>query len=81
MELALKYKQKQLKSPLNYIGGKYRLLNQISPLFPNEIDNFIDLFAGGCNVGINAEAEKVFFNDNLTFLVEMYQTFQFSMII
>ncbi len=76
MKLSLKNKQKQLKSPLNYIGGKYRLLSQISPLFPNETDNFIDLFAGGCNVGVNAEAEKVFFNDNLTFLIEMYQTFQ-----
>lgn len=76
MELKIKNKQKQLKSPLNYIGGKYRLLRQILPLFPNEIDNFIDLFAGGCNVGINAEANTVFFNDNLTFLIEMYQIFQ-----
>ena len=76
MEIALKHRYKQLKSPLNYIGGKYRLLSQILPLLPNEMDNFIDLFAGGCNVGINVEAEKVFFNDNLTFLVEMYKTFQ-----
>ncbi len=78
MELVVKYQhqQKLLKSPLNYIGGKYRLLNQISTLFPNEINNFIDLFAGGCNVGINIEANKVFFNDNLTFLIEMYKTFQ-----
>ena len=76
MEIALKHRHKQLKSPLNYIGGKYRLLSQILPFFPKQIDNFIDLFAGGCNVGINVDANKVFFNDNLTFLIEMYQKFQ-----
>ena len=37
---------------------------------------FIDLFAGGCNVGINVNANKIYFNDNLTYLIEMYQTFQ-----
>ena len=70
------YKLKQIKSPLNYIGGKAKLLDQILPLFPNEIDNFIDLFAGGCNVGINVSANKVYCNDILTYLIEMYKTFQ-----
>lgn len=65
-----------IKSPLNYIGGKAKILNQILPLFPTEIDNFIDLFAGGCNVGINVDAEKIYFNDNLTYLIEMYKAFQ-----
>ena len=46
----------KIKSPLNYIGGKAKILDQILPLFPKEIDNFIDLFAGGCNVGINVNA-------------------------
>jgi DNA adenine methylase len=65
-----------IKSPLNYIGGKkIKILNQILPLFPKEIDNFIDLFAGGCNVGINVNANKIYFNDNLTYLIEMYQMF------
>lgn len=62
-----------IKSPLNYIGGKFRILKQILPLFPSNINNFVDLFAGGCNVGINVKAKTVYFNDNLTFLIEMYQ--------
>ncbi|MEN9881033.1 MAG: hypothetical protein RLZZ308_216 [Candidatus Parcubacteria bacterium] len=65
-----------IKSPLNYIGGKYKILNQILPYFPNNINNFVDLFAGGCNVGINVKANKVYFNDNLTYLIEMYKVFQ-----
>lgn len=65
-----------IRSPLNYIGGKSKLLPQILPLFPNEINTFVDLFAGGCNVGININANKIIFNDNLIYLIEMYQAFQ-----
>ena len=68
--------KQHIKSPLNYIGGKTKLLPQLLPLFPKEIDNFIDLFAGGCNVGINVKAKKIHFNDNLVYLIEMYQAFQ-----
>lgn len=52
-----------IKSPLNYVGGKYKILPQIMPLFPPDINKFIDLFAGGCNVGINIKANKVLCND------------------
>jgi len=69
-------KKNYIKSPLNYIGGKYKILDQILPLFPKKIDNFIDLFAGGCNVGINTSAKKVYLNDNLTFLIEMFREFK-----
>jgi DNA adenine methylase len=71
-----KITQRVVKSPLNYIGGKSKLLEQILPLFPKEIKVFVDLFAGGCNVGLNVKAEKVICNDNLKFLIEMYQKFQ-----
>jgi len=67
---------KRIKSPLNYIGGKQKLLEQILPLFPNNINTFVDLFSGGCNVGINVTANNILFNDNLSFLVEMYKEFQ-----
>jgi adenine-specific DNA-methyltransferase len=52
-----------IKSPLNYIGGKFKLLPQIIPQFPPNIDTFIDLFSGGGNVGINVAAKKIIFND------------------
>ncbi len=62
-------------SPLNYIGGKKRLLNQIIPLFPKKISTFVDLFCGGCNVGINIDANKIIFNDNIIYLIDMYNYF------
>lgn len=52
-----------IKSPLNYVGGKFKLLPQILPLFPNNINRFVDLFCGGGNVGVNVKAQKVICND------------------
>ena len=66
---------KLVKSPLNYIGGKYKLLNQILPLFPDEIDTFVDLFSGGANVGINVKANKYVFNDMNSRINEMFRYF------
>jgi adenine-specific DNA-methyltransferase len=67
---------KYLKSPLNYIGGKYKLLPQILPLFPCQIGTFVDLFAGGCNVAINIKADKIICNDINTKIIDMYRAFQ-----
>ena len=64
-----------IASPMNYIGGKYKLLPQILPLFPKKINTFVDLFCGGCNVGINVQAKNTIFNDNLSYLVDLYKQF------
>ena len=37
-------RDKPIASPLNYIGGKYKLLPQIFPLFPDNVDTFVDIF-------------------------------------
>jgi len=52
-----------IKSPLNYVGGKYKLLKDIIPLFPEDINAFVDLFGGGFNIGINVKAAHVIYND------------------
>ena len=63
-----------IQSPLNYTGGKYKLLPQILPLFPEHIDTFVDLFCGGCNVGINVNAERYIYNDLDEHLLYLYNT-------
>lgn len=68
-------KHQYIKSPLNYIGGKYRLLKQIIPLFPKEINTFVDLFSGGANVGINVRANYHIFNDMNDRINEMFRFF------
>jgi len=69
---------KFLKSPLNYTGGKHKLLKQIAPLFPAKIDTFVDLFAGGCNVAVNVDAKKIIANDINTDIIELYKFFKSS---
>ena len=65
-----------IKSPLNYTGGKYKLLHDIIPGFPTNIDNFVDLFTGGLNVGINITANTIYANDQIDYLIELYEYFQ-----
>ena len=65
-----------IQSPLNYTGGKFKLLPQILPLFPQNIDTFVDLFCGGCNVGINVDCNKVIYNDLDEHLLYLYNTFK-----
>lgn len=62
-----------IQSPLNYTGGKFKLLPQL-PSFPNNIHTFVDLFCGGCNVGINVKAQKHIYNDTNRYLLYLYNT-------
>lgn len=65
-----------IKSPLNYIGGKYKLLPQILPLFPEQINTFVDLFAGGLDVSINVKAEHIICNDINNYVIGIFEYFQ-----
>lgn len=56
-------KENLIKSPLNYIGGKFKLLPQILPRFPDNINTFVDLFCGGGNVSVNVKANKIYGTD------------------
>jgi len=52
-----------VKSPLNYTGGKYKLLGPITERLPQNFKTFIDLFGGGFNVGANIDCEHIVYND------------------
>jgi len=69
-------KKNYVKSPLNYIGGKYKLLSQIEPIFPKNINKFVDLFGGGLNVGINVKADKIIYNDIINHLIDLFKEFK-----
>lgn len=55
--------KKYTRSPIFYMGNKHKLLKQIIPLFPKNIENFYDLFGGGGVVTINVEATNKYYND------------------
>lgn len=68
--------KKYIKSPMNYIGGKYKLIPQILPHFPNYIGTFVDLFSGGCNVSINVNANRMICNDINKKIIELFEAFK-----
>ncbi len=51
------------RSPLFYVGDKYKLLKEIKEYFPINIDRFIEPFLGGGSVFLNINASKYFLND------------------
>jgi len=51
-----------LKCPINYVGNKYSLLNQLLPLLP-ETNNFVDLFGGSFTLGINKDSDNLYYNE------------------
>lgn len=70
------YNKMFVKSPLNYTGGKFKILNAILSSFPSRINTFVDLFAGGFNVGINVDAEHIICNDLIHHVIDLYRYFR-----
>lgn len=63
------------RSPIPYMGNKYKLLKDIIPLFPKECDIFLDGFGGSGVVSMNYQGTKETiyneFNENIISLIEM----------
>jgi len=67
-------KETYLQSALNYTGGKYKLLKQILPLFPENIKNFYDVFAGSATVAINSKNwGKTIINDFDSNIISLFE--------
>ena len=64
-----------VNTPFNYTGNKFKLLNQILPLFDYDKDYFVDLFTGGGSVYTNVlgRYKKVLANDIITDLVNIHE--------
>lgn len=65
---------KYIKSPINYIGCKHKLLTSILPLFPQNIDTFVDLFCGSGTIGLNVKSDKHVYNDINYKVLEILKT-------
>ncbi len=56
-------KSKIYRSPLFYVGDKYKLYAEISRYFPKRINRFIEPFTGGGSVSLNVSAKEYLLND------------------
>ena len=68
-------KKEIIRSPLYYLGDKYKLFSQLYNFFPANINNFYDVFAGGGTVIANVNAKKIFYNDINKKLVDIIKIF------
>ncbi|MCT7547109.1 DNA adenine methylase [Aliarcobacter butzleri] len=51
------------RSPMFYVGDKYKLIKEIKQYFPKNINTFIEPFVGGGTVFLNVEANSYILND------------------
>ena len=69
-------KDVKYESPLNYIGNKARMIDELKYFFPKNIETFIDGFGGGFNVGINSNANTVIYNELNHFVKALVESFR-----
>lgn len=72
----IKGNNKTTQSPLNYTGGKYKILDQLIEKFPKDIDMFFDVFSGGGNVGVNMNSKEIICVDNNDRLISLFNYLQ-----
>lgn len=61
------------RSPLFYIGDKYKLLNEIIPKFSQNIQRWIEPFVGGGSVFLNIQAQSYCLNDINSWVIQLHQ--------
>ena len=64
-----------IQNPISYPGNKNKLLKELTPLFPQDIDTFVDIFCGSGVVGVNSAAHNILCNDNNPYTIEVLQYF------
>jgi DNA adenine methylase len=64
---------KTYRSPLFYVGDKYKLYPKIRKYFPKTINRFIEPFTGGGSVFLNVNANEFLLNDIDTNVINIHQ--------
>lgn len=64
------------RSPLFYVGDKYKLMPQLKNLFPDNIENYIEPFVGGGSSFLNTDAKNYFLNDNNEWVIKIHNELQ-----
>lgn len=67
---------KAIRSPLFYVGDKYKLMPQLLEVFPKNINNYYDVFSGGGSASINVTANHFYMNDLNANVMELHRFLQ-----
>ena len=66
-------KKTTLRSPLFYVGDKYKLIEEIGAYFPDTIERFIEPFVGGGSVFMNTTAKQYCLNDIDCYIIKLHK--------
>lgn len=61
------------RSPLFYVGDKYKLIDELKEHFPKNIRKFVEPFVGGGSAFMNVEAESYILNDIDTNVIQLHK--------
>lgn len=61
------------RSPLFYVGDKYKLIREIKAFFPSRITRFVEPFVGGGSAFLNVIAERYLLNDNNKYVISLHK--------
>ena len=62
-----------VRSPLFYVGDKYKLMQEIKKHFPTNIGRFIEPFVGGGSVFLNVDADSFLLNDIDSYVIDIHR--------
>lgn len=66
----------KIRSPLFYVGDKYKLMPQLLKLFPTNIHNYYDVFCGGGSASMSINANKIIMNDINSQIISIHKFLQ-----
>lgn len=66
------------RSPLFYVGDKFKLLPQLLEVFPKDIHRFIEPFTGGGSVAMNVKCNEFLLNDIDPNIVKIHELLRVS---
>jgi len=61
------------RSPLFYVGDKYKLIDELKTFFPDNIDTFVEPFVGGGSAFMNIEAKNYILNDINQSVIQLHR--------
>ena len=65
-----------ISSPLNYVGNKFKLLDEIIPLLPQNIETIIEPFCGSALVSLNSNCKNIILNDSSKYTIQLLNYFK-----
>lgn len=62
-----------IRSPFFYVGDKYKLMSQLLPLFPTQINTYYEPFCGGGSSFLNVKASKYVLGDIDSYMIKLHE--------